>query len=165
MAYHLKNKPEKWIKNARVLGFDHGAKTFGLAICNTAQTVVTPLETIHRTKWAKDRDILDKFINSHDIRSIVVGYPLNMDGSAGSRCQAVKDFVSLMEETWPKLTIFFFDERLSTQTVDKFLDNNRKMTRDKRKEFKDALAAQVILDEALRFIALEDKKNGSITIS
>lgn len=163
MAYHLKNKPEKWIKDTRALGFDHGTKTFGLALSNSDQTIVTPLETIHRTKWAHDKQVLDKIIQDNDVQSIVVGYPLNMDGSAGERCQAVKDFVSLMEETWPNVTIFFFDERLSTQTVDKFLDNNRKMTRGKRKEFKDALAAQVILDEALRFLELRELKNGMDT--
>lgn len=152
MAYHLKNKPEKWIYNSRVLGFDHGTKTFGLALSNSDQTVVTPLQTIHRTKWAKDKETLGHIFAENDVQSIVVGYPLNMDGSAGARCQAVKDFVMLMEETWPNLTVFFFDERLSTQTVDKFLDNNRKMTRDKRKVFKDALAAQVILTEAIEFI-------------
>lgn len=156
MAYHLKNKPEKWIKNVRVLGFDHGTKTFGLALSNSDQTLVTPLETIHRTKWAKDKETLGKIIYENDVKIIVVGYPLNMDGTKGARCQAVKDFVMLMEETWPELVIFFYDERLSTQTVDKFLDNDRTKTREKRKVFKDALAAQVILDEALRFLELKD---------
>lgn len=152
MAYHLKDKTEKWIKNTRVLGFDHGTKTFGLALSNTDQTIVTPLETIHRTKWPKDSQSLDNIIRDYEIKAIVMGYPLNMDGSAGVRCQAVRDFARLIEEKWPHLTIFFFDERLSTQSVDKFLDNNRKMTRTKRKEFKDALAAQIILDEALQFL-------------
>ena len=159
MAYHLKNKPEKWIKHTRVLGFDHGTKTFGLALSNAEQTIVTPLETIHRTKWKNDKKTLDKIIHNYEIQSMLIGYPLNMDGSKGVRCQAVKDFVMLIEETWPKLTVFFYDERLSTQAVDKFLDNNKKMTRIKRKEFKDALAAQVILDEALQFLRLEDLKN------
>ena len=156
MPYHLKNKRENWIKHTRVLGFDHGTKTFGLALSNSDQTIVTPVQTIHRTKWEKDKVTLDKLIVEHEIKIVVMGYPLNMDGSKGARCQSVKDFAALMMETWPHLTIFFYDERLSTKTVDKFLDNDHTKTRVKRKEFKDALAAQVILEEALRFLELKD---------
>lgn len=152
MAYHLKHKPEKWIYPARILCIDHGTKTLGLAICNDRQTIVTPMETIHRTKWPKDSQVLEKIINENDIEAILVGYPLNMDGSAGARCQSVRDFVMLMEETWATMPFFFFDERLSTATVDKFLDNDRNKTRDKRKVFKDALAAQVILEQALDWL-------------
>jgi len=152
MAYHLKNKPEKWISPARILGMDHGTKTLGLAISDSNQTIVTPMNTIHRHKWAQDKDILNKILIDNDIEAVVVGYPLNMDGSAGARCQSVKDFVMLMEETWPDMTFFFYDERLSTQIVDKFLDNDRTKTRAKRKAFKDSLAAKVILDEALDWL-------------
>lgn len=60
----------------------------------------------------------------------------------------------LMEDTWPTMPFFFYDERLSTQTVDKFLDKDMSKTRGKRKEFKDALAAQVILEEALDWLRL-----------
>jgi putative Holliday junction resolvase len=151
MAYHLKNKPEKWISPARILGMDHGTKTLGLAISNSDQTIVTPMDTIHRKKWAQDKDILNKIIVENDVQAIVVGYPLNMDGSKGARCQSVKDFVTLMEQAWPDMLFFFYDERLSTQTVDKFLDNDMSKTRIKRKEFKDSLAAKVILDEALEW--------------
>lgn len=154
MAYHLKNKPEKWIYPARILCMDHGTKTLGLAICNDRQTMVTPMETLHRTKWTKDSQKLNQIIDENDIQAVLVGYPLNMDGSKGARCQSVKDFVTLMEETWPDIPFFFFDERLSTQIVDKFLDKDMSKTREKRKEFKDALAAQVILEEALDWLRL-----------
>ena len=152
MAYHLKHKPELWDNTIRILAIDHGTKTLGLAISNSGQTIVTPLQTIHRRKWNQDREVLHKIINEYDIGAILVGYPLNMDGSKGARCQSVNDFVVLMEQTWPDLTFFFFDERLSTQSVDKFLDKDMSKTRTKRKEFKDALAAQIILDEALVWI-------------
>lgn len=149
MAYHLKHKSEKWISPARILGIDHGTKTLGLAICDSNQTIVTPMETIHRKKWKHDKERLQNIISQNDIDVIVVGYPLNMDGSAGTRCQSVKDFVMLMEETWGDIPFFFFDERLSTNYVDKFLDNDLTKTREKRKQFKDALAAQIILEDAL----------------
>ena len=152
MAYHLKHKPEKWLNDVRILTIDHGTKTLGLAISNSEQTMAIPLETLMRKKWANDRDKLSDIIKNYDIGLIMVGYPLNMDGSKGARCQSVNDFVVLMEQTWPDIPFFFFDERLSTQTVDKFLDKDMSKTRTKRKAFKDALAAQVILDEALHWI-------------
>lgn len=154
MAYHLKSKPEKWIYPARILCMDHGTRTLGLAICNSDQTMVTPMETIHRTKWPVDQKVIDKIITENDIECMLVGYPLNMDGSKGARCQSVKDFVMLMEETWPKIPFFFYDERLSTDGVDNILDNDRTKTRAKRKEFKDAMAAQIILEEALTWLRL-----------
>ena len=152
MAYHLKNKPEIWVNNNRVLCVDHGTKTLGLALSNSDQTMVTPMETIHRSKWAKDRDKLQKIIYDYQISQIVFGYPLNMDGTKGPRCQSVRDFVMLVEETWPDITIFFWDETLSTDAVDNLLDNDMRMTRTKRKQFKDSLAAQVILEECLSFL-------------
>ena len=157
MAYHLKNKSEKWINNTRVLCVDHGTKTLGLALTNSDQTMVTPMDTIHRTKWAKDKIKLEQIITDYDIEQIVFGYPLNRDGTKGTRCQSVRDFVMLVEETWPNLTVFFWDETLSTDAVDNLLDNDMRMTRTKRKQFKDSLAAQIILEEALTFIRLQDR--------
>lgn len=152
MAYHLKHKPEKWVNHVRILALDHGTKTLGLAVSNDEQSMAMPMETIHRKKWAEDKVKLAKIIQDYDIGGILVGYPLNMDGSKGARCQSVVDFVTLMEKEWPDIPFFFFDERLSTQTVDKFLDKDMSKTRTKRKMFKDALAAQVILDEAMLWI-------------
>ena len=143
MAYHLKHKPEKWIYPARILCIDHGTKTLGLALCDDNQTVVTPIETIHRKKWKDDKAKLDKIIAENSIKAIVVGYPLNMDGSAGTRCQSVKDFVMVMEQTWPELLFFFWDERLSTSDLD---DSVYKSVN------KDSFSAKIILDEAINWI-------------
>jgi len=140
MAYHLKHKPEKWITPARVLCIDHGRKTLGLAMCNADQTVVTPLPTIHRKKWKNDAAALDTIIQDHEIQAIVMGYPLNMDGSAGPRCQSVRDYVTLMEQSWPDITFFFWDERLSTGALD---DSVHKSVN------KDSFSAKIILDEVL----------------
>ena len=156
MALHLKHNQKLWNYDRRILCIDHGVKTLGLAISNSDQTVVTPMETLHRKKWASDKVTLDKVIRGNDVEAIIVGYPLNMDGSAGARCQSVKDFVALMEQEWANIPFFFFDERLSTARVDKFLDNDRTKTRIKRKAFKDALAAQVILEEALDWLMRQE---------
>jgi putative transcription antitermination factor YqgF len=143
MAYHLKHKPEKWISNLRVLAIDHGTKTLGLAICNAYQTVVTPIETIRRKKWKDDSAELNQIIQENEIKAIVMGYPLNMDGSAGPRCQSVKDYVMLMEQTWSDLIFFFWDERLSTSALDDSVDNHVN---------KDSFSAKVILDEVLSWL-------------
>lgn len=151
MAYHLKNKPEEWIKNTRVLGIDHGTKTLGLALSNSDQTMATPLETVMRKKWSVDKQKLATVIRDYEVGIIVLGYPLNMDGSAGPRCQSVRDFSVLVEQEWPQIPVFFWDERLSTQAVDNMLIEDVDMSRTKRKQVKDAMAAQVILEGALQF--------------
>lgn len=89
---------------------------------------------------------------NYDIEQIIMGYPLNSDGTKNPRCQSVKDFASLMEQEWSDIPIFFWDERLSTYAVDKILDNNHAMRKYKRKQFKDALAAQIILEEVLNMM-------------
>jgi putative Holliday junction resolvase len=152
MAYHLKHKPEKWVNSGRVLGMDHGRKTLGLALSDEAQEIVTPLQTLHRKKWKDDQIILDRIFQDMAIKAVILGYPLNMDGSKGTRCQSVIDFVNVMEQAWPDMPFFFYDERLSTQNVDSFLDNDKSQTKAKRKNYKDSLAAKVILDEALYWV-------------
>ena len=143
MAYHLKHNPEKWTANTRVLCIDQGTKTLGLAVCNSDQTVVTPLETIHRTKWPNDQQLLAKLIEEYEIGAIVVGYPLNMDGTKGPRCKSVQDFTSLMEQLWPAVTFFFWDERLSTATLDRSVHKSVN---------KDSHSAVIILDHALGWV-------------
>lgn len=152
MAYHLKNKPEEWIKNTRVLGIDQGTKTLGLALSNSDQSLATPLETIFRKKWSVDKQALAKIIRDFEVGVIVLGYPLNMDGSAGPRCQSVRDFAILLEQEWPKIPVFFWDERLSTHAVENMLIEDVDMSRTKRKQVRDSMAAQVILDGALHFM-------------
>lgn len=152
MAYHLKNKSEEWIKNTRVLGIDQGTKTLGLALSNSDQSIATPLETIFRKKWSVDKQALNKIIRDYEIGIIVLGYPLNMDGSAGARCQSVRDFAVLLEQEWPHIAVFFWDERLSTHAVENLLIEDVDMSRTKRKQVRDAMAAQVILEGALHFM-------------
>lgn len=149
MAYHLKNKPEEWVKGVRALGIDQGTKTLGLALSNSDQTLATPLETLTRRKWSVDKQKLDRIIGDYGIEIIVLGYPLNMDGSAGARCQSVRDFAVLLEQEWPHMRVFFWDERLSTQAVENLLIEDVDMPRTKRKQVRDALAAQIILEGAL----------------
>ena len=77
----------------RILGFDHGTKNIGVAISNEDLTLATPLKTITRKKILDDFDEILTLINDYRIKGIVFGWPLNMNGSRGPRCQSVETFV------------------------------------------------------------------------
>lgn len=143
--------------NVRLLGLDLGSKTIGLALSDPAQSIATPLKTIARTKFTKDIEELKTIIADYEIGGFVLGYPLNMDGAEGPRCQSVRDFALEFVKTgaggkdpW----IAFWDERLSTATVDNFLIESVDMSRTRRRAVIDKLAAQHILQGALDFIQM-----------
>ena len=141
---------------ARLLGMDIGTKTIGLALSDPMQSIATPLRTISRVKFTKDIEELRPLIRDFEVGGYVLGYPLNMDGSEGPRCQAVRHFAQEMENhpdifgqnPW----IALWDERLSTASVEDFLIESVDMSRTKRKQVIDKLAAQVILQGALDFM-------------
>lgn len=143
-------------KNARLLGLDIGERTIGVALSDSTHGIATPLQLIERTKFTKDILSLKKIILDFKVGGYVLGYPVNMDGTEGSRCQSVKHFGQEMENhpdifgdnPW----IALWDERLSTVSVNKFLINDVDMSRTKRKQNVDKLAAQFILQGALDFI-------------
>lgn len=126
-----------------LMGLDHGTKTIGVAISDTGLMIASPLETIKRTKFKDDAARLLALIAEHKIGGIVVGLPLNMDGSEGPRVQSVKAFVSNMEKL-TDLPIAFWDERLSSQAVERTLIEADR-SRARRKELIDKLAASFIL--------------------
>ncbi len=140
-----------------LLGLDVGKKTIGLALCNPALGVATPLHTIHRTKFSKDMEALKDAIKEYDIGGFVLGYPVNMDGSEGPRAQSIRDFAvemgnALAGDPW----IALWDERLPTvsveEVVDTFVEKRKTKTKAKSSGLIDKLAAQVILQGALDYI-------------
>lgn len=137
--------------NSRLLGLDLGTKTIGMALSDVSRTVATPLDTIRRTKFTKDIKVLLDQVDEHDISAIVIGLPLNLDGSEGPRVQATRAFVrNLGQHT--DLPIVFWDERLSTVAVERTLieaDTSRK----RRAEVIDKMAAAYILQGALDRLA------------
>ncbi len=145
-------RPEK----KRLLGMDIGTKTIGLALSDPMHSIATPLRTIQRTKFTKDIEELRPIIRDFEIGGYVLGLPLNMDGTEGPRCQAVRHFAQEMQnhpdifgkDPW----IALWDERLSTAAVEDFLVESVDMSRTKRKQVIDKLAAQLILQGALDFI-------------
>ena len=130
-------------KGGRFLGFDVGEKTIGLAISDTKRTIATPFQVIHRTQWKKDVDILLNIINEYHILGIIIGFPLNMNGSEGPRCQSTRQFVANLL-TSIDLPVCLWDERLSTMAVTRTL-LAADVSRAKRKQVVDKMAAAYIL--------------------
>jgi putative Holliday junction resolvase len=134
-------------KNQRLLGLDVGEKTIGLALSDVSRMIATPYKTIERTKFTKDAEIILSLIKEYNIGALVLGYPINMDGSEGPRCQSVRQFTrSLGEKT--DIPMLLADERMSTQAVTRtMLDAD--LSRARRAELVDKLAASYILQGAL----------------
>jgi putative Holliday junction resolvase len=130
-------------KDARLLGFDVGIKTIGLALSDPSLTIATPLETLRRRKFADDAATLAALIARHGVGALVVGLPVNMDGSEGPRAQSVRAFArNLLAEI--DLPLAFWDERLSTAAVTRSMIE-ADLSRARRAALVDKAAAAYIL--------------------
>lgn len=134
--------------NSRLLGLDVGSKTIGLAVSDSGFKVATSIETIRRTKFTKDALELARIAADRDIGGLVIGLPVSMDGSEGPACQSVRQFAANLDEKMD-LGIAFWDERLSTSAVERFLVEQADMSRKRRGEVIDKMAAAYILQGAL----------------
>jgi putative Holliday junction resolvase len=133
--------------HARLLGLDLGTKTIGLALSDVERQIATPLETIHRVKFSLDAVALLKIAEKHAVAGLIIGLPLNMDGTEGPRVQSTRAFVrNLVPLT--NLPIAFWDERLSTMAVTRTL-LDADASRAKRAAVVDKMAAAYILQGAL----------------
>jgi len=152
--YDIKEMPGLIARNTRLLGLDLGEKTIGLAISDPGLMVASPLETIRRRKFTLDAEKLEKVIADRTIGGLVFGWPVNMDGSEGPRCQSTRQFArNLTELRGLGLPIAFWDERLSTAAIERFLITEADMTRSRRDEVVDKMAAGYILQGALDALA------------
>ncbi len=134
-------------RHARLLGLDLGTKTIGLALSDVSCTIATPYDTIRRTKFTRDAEALLAIVDRHGVGGLVLGLPVEMDGTEGSRCQSARTFAGNLLRL-RDLPIVFWDERLSTAAVTRTLleaDASRK----RRAEVVDKLAAAYILQGAL----------------
>ncbi|MDX5594456.1 Holliday junction resolvase RuvX [Pseudovibrio sp. SPO723] len=131
----------------RLIGLDLGTKTIGLAMSDIGRKIATPLETIKRKKFTLDTDRLLELCQTHEVIGLVLGLPLNMDGTEGPRVQSTKAFArNLAQRT--ELPMAFWDERLSTAAVTRTLiDADR--SRARRAELVDKMAASYILQGLL----------------
>jgi putative holliday junction resolvase len=135
----------------RLMGIDLGTKTIGLALSDSLRMVASPLTTLKRGKFATDAGELARLRREHGVVALVLGLPLNMDGSEGPRCQATRAFArNLVAHDDP--VIVFWDERLSTAAVTRgMIDAD--LSRARRAEIVDRAAAAYILQGLLDRLA------------
>ena len=134
------------IASGKLAGLDVGTKTIGLALCDAGWHFAGPAETIRRTKFTQDLQSLSTFVAREGIVGLVVGLPLNMDGSDSPRTQSVRAFARNLAPLG--LPVLLWDERWSTQAVERAMID-ADVSRAKRAEKVDALAAAHILQGAL----------------
>ena len=136
---------------SRLLGLDLGSKTIGLAISDSGLVVASPLETIRRQRFTADANALMVLIEERDVGGLVLGLPKNMDGSEGPRAQSTRQFATnLLEKI--DIPIALWDERLSTAEVERVLIDEADMTRKRRGQVIDKMAAGVILQGFLDYL-------------
>jgi putative holliday junction resolvase len=131
----------------RLLGLDVGTKTIGMALSDVTHSIATPYETIRRTKFTEDVKLIIRATDANKVGAIVIGLPINLDGSEGPRAQSTRAFARNLASR-VKLPLAFWDERLSTAAVERHLiqaDASRK----RRAEVIDRMAAAYILQGAL----------------
>jgi putative Holliday junction resolvase len=130
----------------RLLGLDVGTKTIGAALCDAGWSIASPAELIRRAKFAADKMALEKLIAAQAVRGLVIGLPLNLDGSDSPRTQSVRAFARNMEPVG--LPILLWDERWSTQAVTRTL-LDADASRARRADLVDKMAAAYILQGAI----------------
>ena len=130
-----------------LLGLDPGTKTLGLAISDRTRLIATPLKTIRRKKFTPDAAELLDIYDRNEAVGLIIGLPINMDGSSGPRVQSVRDFTPNLLKL-RDLPVLFWDERLSTMAVTRGMIA-ADMSRKKRAENVDKLAASYILQGVL----------------
>ncbi len=138
-----------------LVGLDYGDKTIGIAISDLRRQVATPSEIIRRTKFTEDAARLMQIIAARQICGLVLGLPLNMDGSRGPRVQSTEAFARNLTRL-TDLPIAFWDERLSTVAAERAL-LEADASRMRRKEVIDAVAAGYILQGALDRMAWQGR--------
>ena len=131
----------------RLLGLDVGTKTIGMALSDVTHSIATPYETIRRTKFTEDVKLIVRATDANKVGAIVIGLPINLDGSEGPRAQSTRAFARNLASRVDR-PLAFWDERLSTAAVERHLieaDASRK----RRAEVIDRMAAAYILQGAL----------------
>ena len=135
----------------KLAGLDVGTRTIGLAICDSGWHFAGPAETIRRTKFTKDLEALTAFIGREHVVGLVVGLPLNMDGSDSPRTQSVRAFARNLDPLGRP--VLLWDERWSTQAVTRTLID-ADASRARRAELVDKVAAAYILQGAIDALAM-----------
>lgn len=143
----------------RILGIDFGEKRIGLAIANPVLAIAQPLSVLKRKNIESDIKELEEIIKEYGVEEIVLGLPLDMNGRQGRKAKEAIDFGELLKEKL-KLKISLYDERLSTAQGERIL-LQADLSRAKRKNVRDKIAAQIILQSYLDQRELSSGQNGA----
>ncbi len=138
-------------RHSRLMGLDLGTKTIGLALSDVLRSIATPFDTIRRTKFTKDVESLFAAMEKHEVGGLVLGLPVEMDGTEGARCQSTRAFVRNLLKL-RDVPVALWDERLSTAAVTRTL-LEADASRARRAEVVDKMAAAYILQGALDALA------------
>jgi putative Holliday junction resolvase len=144
----LLDLPDAMAPRTPLVGLDLGEKTIGVAVSDIGLMIASPLALIRRTKFTADAEALLKLMQGRGAGGIVIGLPINMDGTEGPRCQSVRAFARNLLRL-KELPIAFWDERLSSAAVNRMLIDEADATRARRADLVDKAAAAWILQGAL----------------
>ena len=136
----------------RIIGLDLGSKTIGIALSDSLLTIATPMELIKKKKFSIDSIRILEIIKEQNVGAIILGLPMNMNGTEGPRCQSTRQYAENLSKLID-IPIAYWDERLSTAAVTRTLleaDTSRK----KRKDLVDKMAASFILQGCLDYLSM-----------
>jgi putative Holliday junction resolvase len=143
----IEDLPPLLAREARLLGLDVGSKTIGMALSDVTRSVATPFDTIRRGKFTADAKTIREVVEKNQVGALVIGLPLNLDGSEGPRAQSTRAFARNLA-AHVEVPMVFWDERLSTVAVERHLIE-ADVSRKRRAELVDRMAAAYILQGAL----------------
>ena len=145
----LADLPQAVAPMTPLVGLDLGAKTIGVAVSDIGRVIASPLELIRKVQFTKDAHTLFALMQTRGAAGLVIGLPVNMDGTEGPRAQSCRAFARNILRLRPDLAIAFWDERLSSAAVNRMLIDEADLTRARRGQLVDKAAAAYILQGAL----------------
>ena len=148
-VFEITDLPAALPHSTPLIGLDLGEKTIGVAVSDTSRAIASPLVLIRKGKFTDDAHRLFKLMAGRGAKGMVIGLPVNMDGTEGARCQSARAFGRNLLRLDPALPIAFWDERWSTQAVQRMMTDEADLSRARRAELVDKMAATYILQGAL----------------
>lgn len=148
-VFDLTDLPDALPPLTPVFGLDLGEKTIGVAVSDVTRLIASPLELIRKTKFTEDAARLLKLMDQRGAVGLVIGLPVNMDGTEGPRCQSSRAFGRNLLRLREDLIIAYWDERLSSAAVNRMLIDEADVARARRADLVDKAAAAYILQGAL----------------
>jgi putative holliday junction resolvase len=152
----LARVPESGARRPGLLAFDVSKRAIGVAGADAGWRLATPLTTIRRKRWAQDLEQLERVMRERAAGALVLGWPLNMDGSEGLRCQAVRAFAENLDAALG-LPILLWDERLTTFAAEEAAERAG-LRGNKRTDMLDALAAAALLQDLLNALVRRQRE-------